>query len=318
MRHTGIPIIGDVPWGTHFCQFYQDKQDLADLLVPYFSAGLRNNEFCMWVTSAALEVEDARAAHPASLPEFDRFAEAGAIKIIDYTQWYTLGGRFDADRVLRGWVDELAAARARGFDGLRLSGNTFWLEQSAWRDFTEYEAAVDSVLHRYPMLALCTYSLARCGAVELLEVMANHAFALIKRAGRWQVIESAERKVIAVEPGRDFAYVKLGNTYNRLARYQDAVAAFLTAEKSRPKDPVLYNNLAFAYGRLGKSREQIAALRRAVSLRPRYATARLNLGTALLKAGDRAGAQEQLAALREFDEPAAASLRQQLEGGKTP
>ena len=53
-RHTGISIIGDVPWGTHFCQFYQDKQDLIDILVPYFRAGLENNEFCLWVTSEPL------------------------------------------------------------------------------------------------------------------------------------------------------------------------------------------------------------------------------------------------------------------------
>ncbi|MHC4720030.1 MAG: MEDS domain-containing protein, partial [Planctomycetota bacterium] len=49
-RKTGIEIVGDVPWGTHFCQFYQTKDDLIDVLVPYFKAGLKNNEFCMWVT----------------------------------------------------------------------------------------------------------------------------------------------------------------------------------------------------------------------------------------------------------------------------
>ncbi len=195
-RHTGLEVIGDVPWGTHFCQFYEDRQDLADLLVPYFAAGLENNEFCMWVTSEPLNVEDAKAAMRAAVPGFDRCVEAGQIKIIDYRDWYTVGGVFDADRVLRGWVEELRAAQARGLDGLRLTGNTFWLEQSAWRDFTEYEAAVDAVLHQYPMLALCTYSLARCGAAEILDVMANHAFALIKRAGSWQLIESAERKKI--------------------------------------------------------------------------------------------------------------------------
>ena len=62
VRHTGIHIIGDVPWGTHFCQFYQDKQDLIDTLVPYFKAGLENNEFCMWITSEPLRAEEAKAA----------------------------------------------------------------------------------------------------------------------------------------------------------------------------------------------------------------------------------------------------------------
>ena len=36
LRKTGIEVIGDVPWGTHFCQFYETKQDLLDVLVPYF------------------------------------------------------------------------------------------------------------------------------------------------------------------------------------------------------------------------------------------------------------------------------------------
>ena len=62
LRKSGIDIIGDVPWGTHFCQFYQTKEDLTDILVPYFKAGLENNEFCLWVTSQPLEVEEAKEA----------------------------------------------------------------------------------------------------------------------------------------------------------------------------------------------------------------------------------------------------------------
>lgn len=29
LRHTGIEIIGDIPWGTHFCHFYETKKDLS-------------------------------------------------------------------------------------------------------------------------------------------------------------------------------------------------------------------------------------------------------------------------------------------------
>jgi hypothetical protein len=58
MRRAGIDNVGDVPWGTHFCQFYQTKEDLFDVLVPYFKAGLETNEFCMWVTAEPLNVED--------------------------------------------------------------------------------------------------------------------------------------------------------------------------------------------------------------------------------------------------------------------
>jgi hypothetical protein len=72
-RHTGIPTIGDFSWGTHFCQFYQDKQDLIDILVPYFKAGLENNEFCMWVTSEPLRAAEAKAALAANVENLETY-----------------------------------------------------------------------------------------------------------------------------------------------------------------------------------------------------------------------------------------------------
>jgi hypothetical protein len=62
MRRAGLDIVGDVPWGTHFCQFYQSPQDLLDVLVGYFRQGLEDNEFCMWVTLDPLGVEEIRRA----------------------------------------------------------------------------------------------------------------------------------------------------------------------------------------------------------------------------------------------------------------
>jgi hypothetical protein len=48
LRPTGIDVVGDKPWGTHFCHFYEAGRDLLDTLVPYFKAGLENKEFCLW------------------------------------------------------------------------------------------------------------------------------------------------------------------------------------------------------------------------------------------------------------------------------
>ena len=58
-RQTGIDLLVSHPWGTHFCQFYQTKQDLIDILVPCFKAGLESNELCTWVTSEPPGVEEA-------------------------------------------------------------------------------------------------------------------------------------------------------------------------------------------------------------------------------------------------------------------
>jgi len=69
LRKSGIDIIGDIPWGTHICQFYQTKEDLMDTLVSYFKTGLENNEFSMWITSEPLEVEDAKEFLRVAVPD---------------------------------------------------------------------------------------------------------------------------------------------------------------------------------------------------------------------------------------------------------
>ena len=127
-------------------------------------------------------------------PDLDGYINSGQIEILDYSQWYTRSGRFSADEVLQGWIDKLTEAQKRGFEGLRLTGNTFWLEKADWDDFTRYEERVNNVIGRYKMLAICTYCLQKCNALEILDVVANHQFALIKRSGRWEIIESGQHK----------------------------------------------------------------------------------------------------------------------------
>ncbi|MCL5281614.1 MAG: PocR ligand-binding domain-containing protein, partial [Planctomycetes bacterium] len=196
LRGSGLPVLGEVAWGTHLCQFYQTREDLLDVLVPYFRAGLENNEFCMWIASQPLHAADAQTALAAVVPDLDQRIAAGQMEILDYQQWYVLDGRFDADRVLRGWVEKLEAALRRGFEGLRLSGNTFWLQEHLWKDFSDYEAAVDSVIGRYRMLALCTYSLDKCGVFQVMDVVRNHQLALIRRGEKWEVLQSTQRKAV--------------------------------------------------------------------------------------------------------------------------
>jgi len=194
LRKTGIDIIGNIPWGTHFCQFYQTREDLIDILVPYFKAGLGNNEFCMWVTSEPLKVEDAKRSLRKAEKNLDGYIEKGQMEILDYSQWYTKTGKFDADRVLKGWSEKEKQAIEKGFDGLRFTGNTFWLEKRDWKSFADYEAVVNNVIMEYRMLAICSYSLDKCQVYEVIDVVNNHQFALIKKQDKWVSLESSERK----------------------------------------------------------------------------------------------------------------------------
>lgn len=138
-RRTGIDIIGDISWGTHFCQFYRTKKDLIDILVPYFKAGLENNEFCIWITSKPLSEDDAAKALAKVLPDLDSYLKKGQIEIIPHDRWYLNKGGFNSKKALKGCLSKLDQALAKGYDGLRLTGNTFWLEKKDWKNFTDYE-----------------------------------------------------------------------------------------------------------------------------------------------------------------------------------
>ena len=194
IRKSGLAVIGNIPWGTHFCQFYQTKQDLIDTLVPYFKAGLENNEFCMWVTADNLTVEDARKAMTKVVKNFPTYLKKGQIEILPYDEWYLKGGHFNSQIVLNGWVKKLNQALKRGYTGLRLTGNTFWLEKKDWHSFTDYEEAVNNVIGKYKMIALCTYCLEKCNAAEIVDVIRNHEFALIKQEGKWELFENSRYK----------------------------------------------------------------------------------------------------------------------------
>ncbi len=190
IRQTGLDVIGDASWGTHFCYFYKDKHDLIDILVPYFTEGLKNNEFCVWVTSELLTKEDAMEAMKKAMPEFQKYLDRGQIEIFPYTDWYIKEGKFELKRVLSQWVAKHDHALAKGFEGIRVSGNPFWINNKKdWDDFAEYEAEINNVIGNYKILVLCTYSIVKCGIGEMKDVIKNHEFAVIKQEGKTKRIE---------------------------------------------------------------------------------------------------------------------------------
>ncbi len=141
-------------WGSHICQFYRSAEDMLATLIPYFQRGLENNEYCMWITAEPLDKEQALAAARERIPQFEQYEKTGQIEILGHDEWYLAGGEFDLDRVLQAWVDRHDAALAKGYRGMRITGNTAWLEDKDWASFTQYEHAIDSVIGDYKMQAI--------------------------------------------------------------------------------------------------------------------------------------------------------------------
>src|SRR3984893_2100109 len=199
MRKTGGEVVGDMPWGTHFCLFYETRADLLETLVSYCKAGLENQEFCLWVVAEPLTEDDARHALKRAVPDIDRYIADQSIEIVAARDWHLQYGAFDLNRVISGWNEKLARASARGYAGVSVTGDTAWLEKKDWKDFCEYEESLNHAIANQRLTVLCTYPLAACGAAAILDVVRTHQFAVTRRRGGWDVIETAGHKQAKAE-----------------------------------------------------------------------------------------------------------------------
>ena len=200
-RSSGIALVGELPWGSHFCQFYQTQEDMIDIVVPYFRAGLEHNELCIWVTSDFLTTDDALRALTSGVPGFADYLASKQIEIFAHTDWYLKGGNFDLKRTLDMWMAKHDEALSRGFAGLRVSGTPYWIDNKQdWDDFAAYEAEINRVIGGTKLLVLCTYSLQKCGVVEILDVVKNHEFALAMNRGKWQIVNMPAHSCASQSP----------------------------------------------------------------------------------------------------------------------
>ena len=194
LRKTGVSVIGDVRWGTHFCYFYETKQDLLDLLIPFFKTGLEGNEFCLWIISNSelLTVPEARDALQEALPDFDRYVAERSMDFVEHDAWFLNGGSFDFHRVANQFKEKVDEALGRGYVGMRVNGSPTWLQTSNAKALREFEEEVDKLYPNERIIAACTYPIGRSKADFLLEVARNHQFAIARRQGRWDILETPE------------------------------------------------------------------------------------------------------------------------------
>jgi signal transduction histidine kinase len=235
MIASGVPGLGDVAWGTHFCHFYDSRDDLVDTLVPFFKMGLDNREACLWVASEPFGAADARAALGAVVPDLAERERRGQIEIIDHRDWYRCHEGADAQRTLAGWVEREQAALRGGYTGLRLTGNTYWLERKDWDSFVHYESMVNEVFRHHRILGLCSYCFQRCSARDVLDVVKNHQFTLARRAGEWEIMDGSAMRLAREDLLR---VQRAAEELRELDERKDRFLAMISHELRNPVAPI--------------------------------------------------------------------------------
>src|SRR5437879_2269526 len=143
LRNTGIEPVGEMPWGTHFCHFFETKDDLLETLLPYYKAGLEEREFCLWLVAEPTTPDEASNALRRAVPDLERYEADGSIEIPQAREWYVSAGAVDLRKLKGAWDKKLTQALDRGFLGMRVNGSPAWLQRKDWHDFSEYEQNVN-------------------------------------------------------------------------------------------------------------------------------------------------------------------------------
>jgi len=193
LTQCGLPGLSTIPYGIHMCHFYEKRTDLADALVPYFAAGLRNNERCIWITADPLDAAAAGSALRDAGVDVDAATRKGSLVIREHSGWYSDSAGMKGAEVVDLWLEEERRALERGYSGLRITGNTSFLTPEAWDPFMEYEALLNQALAARRIVTLCSYYRKQCAATEVVEVVQRHNVTLERPDAGWRVF-SSERK----------------------------------------------------------------------------------------------------------------------------
>jgi len=183
-RKAGFSLVGELPWGTHFCQFYETERDLFDILIPYFKAGLENNELCLWVVFPPLTLGAVSNELRNAVPRLEEYVQKGQLEIVREDQW--TANRGDSHEPLLSALDD---AMSKGFDGLRIAG----CPVGNGKGFTCHGS---EMIGSYNIIAVYPYPRGSFDAIGLMETVKNHHFALVRNAGQWEVLESSEARTV--------------------------------------------------------------------------------------------------------------------------
>jgi two-component system sensor kinase FixL len=195
MRDSGVSQLGRISWGTHVCVFYDSVSQMFEILIPYYRSGLENNEKCIWICSGSSRKQEAEDALKAAVPGVEQHIASGQMTVLTHDEFYTgKGGGFCPQRVTRQWKDLLDLARAEGYEGLRVSGDTSWIDRSIWDSFCAYERNLYGSIDHERMLVICCYPLKGDWCADTIDVLSSHQYALVRKEHGWEAIRCGLRR----------------------------------------------------------------------------------------------------------------------------
>lgn len=191
-RESGMKVITNPGWGMRLCQFYRNREELLDILIPYFTSGLKNGEMCIWVASEPLDEAAAREAVKSMIAEGESYLGNGQFRIISHGQFYLKGGSFEPEKMPARWAGILKEMLKKGYEGIRVAENASWSSRTDWQRHREYVRLMNEAAAHLRLSVVDTYWMDRCGPYELIDAATIHHQALVREGDQWRSVDNPE------------------------------------------------------------------------------------------------------------------------------
>jgi two-component system cell cycle sensor histidine kinase/response regulator CckA len=174
-RSISSRTIEDLGPGEHLCCIYGTDQEQRDVIVPFVQSGIERGEKVVYICD---DTSTERATSLLGSGGWDVRPYVAREQLVIHTaqETYLREGRFDPARMIALLRAETDAARASGYEVLRVTGEMTWATRgdSGSERLIEYEALLNRFFPTSSCLAICQYDRRRFEPDTLMDVLFTH------------------------------------------------------------------------------------------------------------------------------------------------
>ncbi|HEX9779912.1 MAG TPA: MEDS domain-containing protein [bacterium] len=172
--------LADLRPGDHACCVYATEDDHRRFLTAFIRDGLARGEKILYIVEQHNPLDIVTSLQDAGV-ELEQPLAREQFGLVTADGTYLRQGRFDPERMIALFRDEVRRAVGEGYHTFRGTGEMSWsLRAAAGADrLIEYESLINAVDINAHALLLCQYDRRCFGAERLLETMAVHPLILL-------------------------------------------------------------------------------------------------------------------------------------------
>lgn len=207
--------------GSHFVFFYEDYDETLDVLSDYVTAGLKNNEKCIFLLENKPKLEKFKkllSKKNGNKQDFENLTLTHPYEV------YFNNGVFDSEFVYS-MIDNMIQDESQ--NRVRTGGFMDWVDESVFNDVREYEETLTKRYGTEKIIFLCAYPLKRLTSSQIIDMIQAHTNIIYQKEGKWIVSTTVEReeyetkidnleKMEKISIGRELRMIELKNKIKEL------------------------------------------------------------------------------------------------------